>query len=83
VPRRRLPVKGRKGWRGRAAKVYGRLAYAQVERRRWRVLAGLACQVVALKEDPAPPWRESKAKGASKKVVELASKLVYGACYLS
>jgi hypothetical protein len=47
------------------------------------VLAGLACRVVALREDPAPPWRESKAKGAGKEVVELASELVYGARHLS
>jgi hypothetical protein len=47
------------------------------------VLARLACQVIALREDPAPPWRKSKAKGANKEVVKLASKLVYSTCYLS
>jgi hypothetical protein len=47
------------------------------------MLAGLACQVVALRKDPASPWRESKAKGASEEVVKLASELVYGACHLS
>jgi hypothetical protein len=83
VPCRRLPVEGRKGWRRRAAKVYGRLAYAQVERRGWRVPAGLSCRVVALREDPAPLWREVKTERAGKEAVELASELDYGACHLS
>jgi hypothetical protein len=47
------------------------------------VLAGLACQVITLRKDPAPPWRESKAKKAGKEVVKLVSKLVYDVCHLS
>jgi hypothetical protein len=46
------------------------------------VPAGLACQVVALGEHPAPPWRKCKAKGAGKEVVYLDGELSKGARYL-